>query len=156
MSAVKGQTDATRGQGGEPCGSSGTMSRMTPTFDESDRARLASATALADPLTDVLNLYFVATCHRCSPDLGEPFGTADERDAHAVGHALATGHVVHLTVEIDGEPLGEHTSAVIEVDVTSGWYFTCTDPRCERRNGKFDSGQLALASLRAHTTKATA
>lgn len=129
------------------------MSRMTPTPTDD---RLPAALALAEIPAERIDLYFVSTCHRCAPELGEPFATDTERDAHAIGHITATGHVVHLTIEVDGEPLGEHTSAVLEFDPTGGWYFTCTHPTCERRNGRYDSGQLAVASFRAHTVKATA
>lgn len=99
------------------------------------------------------NMWFIALCHRCYPDFGQPFRTEDERDDWAAAHSATTGHSVHVRVDVDRREMGGHTSAVLRTErgLSS---FVCTDRSCGRANGPFDSARLALASFRAHRQNA--
>jgi hypothetical protein len=94
-------------------------------------------------------LWYLAACHRCADDLGQPFATEDERDDWAAEHATATGHTVHVFAEADGTIMGEHTSGMVRFTNGAG-RFLCTRATCERWNGPYPSAQVALASFRDH------
>jgi len=100
----------------------------------------------------ISQVWFLATCHRCGPDLAQPFFDDIARDGWAVKHAESTGHLVHLSV--DG-PAGPHSTALLRFFAHgSAWRWAC--PFCAAGagsvawNGPFDTGQLALACWRAH------
>jgi hypothetical protein len=105
---------------------------------------------------DVIATWFLATCHRCGPDLGQPFRDLVERDEWAIKHAESTGHVVYLGVE--GDDSAAHAASSLRYFAYGAiWRWACLAPSCAARasgpirwNGPYDSGQLALASWRAH------
>jgi hypothetical protein len=94
-------------------------------------------------------MWFIAICHRCNPDFGQPFGDEDERDEWAAAHAVGTGHVVQLLIEVQHAELGGHTTAMLRFEDDRGWWL-CTAEPCVRWNGPYVSAQLAAASFRSH------
>lgn len=94
-------------------------------------------------------MWFIAICHRCAPDFGQPFGDEGERDGWAAEHATATGHVVQMLVEVQHAELGGHTTAMLRFEDDRGWWL-CTAEPCVRWNGPYVSAQLAAASFRSH------
>lgn len=110
--------------------------------------------------------WHLALCHRCEPDFAQPFTDDTERDSWAVAHVAGTGHVVQVTTEttwtwqdVSGKSgAGDHETAMLRFEdpegTSDGWFYLCTTKGCERWNGRYDSGQLALASFRGHTAKA--
>ncbi len=110
-------------------------------------------------------LWHIAECARCGAetgtDNGEPFADDGERNAWAVEHITATGHVVKLTMETRWWWLADsgldlalpHQTAMLRL-ADGEWRYLCTAKPCERWNGPYEAGQQALASFRAHTAKA--
>ena len=110
-------------------------------------------------------LWHIAECARCGAetgtDNGEPFADDGERNAWAVEHITATGHVVKLTMETRWWWLADsgldlalpHQTAMLRLD-DGEWRFLCTAKPCERWNGPYEAGHQALASFRAHTAEA--
>jgi hypothetical protein len=102
--------------------------------------------------------WHLANCYR--DEMGQPFLDPDERDAWAVAHAEATGHVVHLTVESPTGDMGVvadlHLAVAIRCFPGSVWRWCCPAESCRGRdgapkwNGPFPTGQVALASWRGH------
>lgn len=102
-----------------------------------------------DPLPAPTQLWFIAICHRCAPDFGQPFAEEDERDDWAAEHATDTGHVVQLLAEVAHAELGGHTTAMLRWEDARGWWL-CTAEPCERWNGPFVTAALAATSFRSH------
>jgi hypothetical protein len=95
-------------------------------------------------------VWYLAVCHRCEPDLAEPFRDEDERDTHAAAHLVGTGHTVVISVEgFDALP-GLHMSAVVKRTEGGEFKFLCPAGDCQRWNGPYGTAQLAIASWRAH------
>lgn len=94
-------------------------------------------------------MWFIAVCHRCDPDFGQPFAAEDERDEWAAAHAVGSGHVVQLLIEVARVELGEHTSAMLRFEDDRAWWL-CTAPGCARWNGPYVTAPLAAASFRSH------
>jgi hypothetical protein len=127
--------------------------------------RMTSRPALRSALVDEpridLPVWFLAECHRCGQDLAQPFRDETERDGWALDHAESTGHLVHLTAEWQDHPAAEpapaHLAAMIRCFPGSVWRWLCPSAACAARkdgtprwNGPYGTGQLALASWRAH------
>ena len=104
---------------------------------------------LSSLFVTITTVWYLATCHRCGPDLAQPFTDLVERDEWAVKHAESSGHVVHLS--IDGEATDGHHAMLLRYFAYGAfWRWMCPAPACSRWNGPYDSGQLALASWRSH------
>jgi hypothetical protein len=114
-----------------------------------------------DELDPPKPVWHLANCYR--DEMGEPFRDPDERDAWALTHAEATGHVVHLAVET---PVGDpgmasdlHLAVAIRCFPGSVWRWCCPAESCcaqdgaPKWNGPYPTGQVALASWRGHGTK---
>ena len=106
-------------------------------------------------------MWFLAACHRCDPDLAQPFGDETERDMWAIGHAKMSGHLVHLTAEWQDHPAAAydaaHLAALLRCFDGDVWRWLCPSSDCAahaddrpRWNGPYGTGQVALASWRAH------
>lgn len=122
------------------------------TVDPHAGAGLPQRGGLGSSLLEMLvptEMWFIAICHRCDPDFGQPFSDEDERDEWASAHAVGTGHVVQLLIEVQHVELGEHTTAMLRFENDRAWWL-CTAPSCEQWNGPYDGAPLAAASFRSH------
>lgn len=108
-------------------------------------------------------LYHLAVCHRCDPDLAQPFLLADDRDAWACRHLADTGHTVLLTGQAwDTDDQHEsalaaklHLAVLLRTDEDGhGYRWLCPSKVCERWHGPFPTPAVALASWSAHSAKA--
>ena len=173
LGAVKSQTGALYVGGPDGSLRSAMMTPMTSPNVPDDLA-LSSLTGrtvtmeftISDPrqlaiLAGQFTTWHLALCHRCEPDYAQPFTDDTERDSWAVAHVTATGHVVQVTTETTWQwqnesgkfGAGDHETAMLRFEDPEGWGHLCTTKGCERWNGPYDSGQLALASFRGHTAK---
>ncbi len=105
----------------------------------------------------------LAICHRCDPDLAQPFLDVDDRDAWACRHLADTGHTVMLTIQApDTDDQHEsamaadlHLAVLLRVDDDgNGYRWLCPSKLCERWRGPYTTPQVALASWAAHSAKA--
>ena len=94
--------------------------------------------------------WFLAICHRCGNDFGQPFRSEDQRDDWAAQHVTETGHVVHLSVDGFDELPHLHLSGVISRDQVGCYRYVCPAEDCSKSNGPYVSAQLAIASWRNH------
>jgi hypothetical protein len=135
------------------------VDRLGPDLQSDSQQSLRESTLdhLSSIVVDIIAMWYLATCHRCGPGLGQPFRDLVERDEWAIKHAESTGHVVYLGVEGDDTA---HGSASLRYFAYGAiWRWACLAPSCAARasgpirwNGPYDSGQLALAAWRAHGT----
>ncbi len=130
---------------------------MTPT-SPTDLAGSDPVTATAEPpsggvgVIPPVEVWYLATCHRCDPLLSEPFTDSGERDDWAAKHVTEASHVVLVSLESEAPEGGHHGGVLARTEQLSGFRWLCTTEAagCREWNGPYVSAQLALASFAAH------